>query len=469
MRSPIDTASRSDSGTRAESSQQLLGALRERGVGGVIVAGADPHGLMRGKRVAIEELPRLIAEGMPICEVIFALPVDEAEPVRPPAGHRGWFPRDGYPDILAMPDPASVRVLPWEPRSAIALSDFSLPGGAPLPVCPRRALRGVVERASRIGLEPLIGIEIELYLLRESADSVAAKRPVQLVPLSPGQRVYGVREGAGLDAVIRDSLRELGLAVESCHPEGGPGQFEIALAPAPALEAADQALLLRGAVKELAAREGLLATFMSRPRSDWFTSSLHLHASLLRDGEPAFCDPAQPHGISETMRRFAAGLLAHTGELSALMAPNPNSYRRFTPHSWAATTASWSVDNRTAGVRVLGERPAEIRLEQRRPGADANPYLAIAATLAAGLRGIEERYEPPELVEGDLYALPEGTVPGLPATLGEAVLAMEAGELAREWLGADLVSLLAVLQRAELEAQAAAVTDWETARYLEAL
>jgi glutamine synthetase len=268
---------------------------------------------------------------------------------------------------------------------------------------------------------------------------------------------------------LRSGLADLGLPFEACHPEAGPGQLEINLRRAPALTAADQAFVLRTAVKEVARREGLLATFMAKPRSDWPGSSCHLHLSLRADGRDAFHDPGAPDGVAPPMRAFAAGILAAMPELTGLMAPTPNSYRRFVAHSWAATTATWSPDNRSAGVRAVCDGPGATRLEHRQAGADANPYLVTAAALAAGLEGIRRELEPPAPVHGDLYALPAGTLPELPRTLAEATDLLERSRLAHDWLGPDFVAHQVALRRAELAAQAEAVTDWETARYLEAL
>jgi glutamine synthetase len=193
----------------------------------------------------------------------------------------------------------------------------------------------------------------------------------------------------------------------------------------------------------------LLATFMAKPRSDWPGNSCHLHLSL---GEG-------------TMRHFLGGLLEGMAELTAIFAPLPNSYRRFARNSWAGTTATWGVDNRSAGVRVIGP----TRVEHRQAGADANPYLAVAAALAAGLDGVQRGCEPPPPVAGNVYALADGAARPLPATLGEATDLLERSALARDWLGNDVVEHCVAMRRAELAAQAAAVTDWETARYLEAL
>jgi glutamine synthetase len=433
--------------------------LRRRGVETVILAGADTHGIMRGKRVPIAELDRAAERGIALCDVIWALPVDEVEPVQPPPGHNGWFPRAGYPDMLAIPDLETARIVPWHDRTALLLCDFVGQDGRAIPLSPRAVLRSVVERARSMGVEPIVGIELEFYALRETPRSVLTKRPSQLEAVDERPSVYGVVAASRHEdfaGAVRATLRDYGLAVEACAPEAGPGQFEVNVRAAPALQAADEAFLLKSAVKEIAARHGLLATFMAKPRSDWPGSSCHLHLSL-GAGTPA------------TMRRLIGGLLEGMAELTAIFAPTPNSYRRFTPYSWAATTATWSVDNRSAGVRAILDGDAIARVEHRQAGADANPYLAAAAALAAGLDGVRRACEPPPPIDGDVYALADGAVPALPATLGAATDLLERSALARDWLGDDVVDHCVAMRREELAAQSAAVTDWETARYLEAL
>jgi glutamine synthetase len=450
----------------------LAHQLRQRGVETVILAGADTHGIMRGKRVPIAELARVAERGIALCEVIWALPVDEAQPVPPPPGHAGYFPRAGYPDTVAVPDLATARVVPWHDRTALLLCDFVDRGGSAVPLSPRAVLRSVVARARSMGVEPILGIELELYLLRETPGSVVAKRPSQLTAVQERPSAYGVVAASRHEpfaGMVRDILLRYGLAVEACNPEAGPGQLEINLRAAPALQAADDAFLLKSAVKEIAARQGLLATFMAKPRSDWPGSSCHLHLSLLEGDSDGFHDPAAPDGMSATMRHFVGGLLAAMAELSAMFAPTPNSYRRLVPYSWAATTATWSLDNRSAGVRVVCDGDGATRVEHRQAGADANPYLAAAAALAAGLDGVQRACEPPAPIDADVYALPDGAVPPLPATFAEATDLLERSALARDWLGDDLVEQCVAMRRAELAAQAAAVTDWETSRYLEAL
>jgi glutamine synthetase len=432
--------------------------LGRRGVETVILAGADTHGIMRGKRVPIAELARAAERGIALCEVIWALPVDEHEPVEPPPEYAGYFPRPGYPDMRAVPDLETARIVPWHDRTALVLCDFVDHDGGAIPLSPRAVLRSVVERARAMGIAPTVGVELEFYVLRETPQSVLAKRPSQLVAVDGRPSVYGVVAASRNEpfaGAVRDTLLRYGLAVEACNPESGPGQFEINLRAAPALQAADEAFLLKSAVKEVAARQALLATFMAKPRSDWPGSSCHLHFSL------------RP-GTSSTMRHFIAGLLEGMAELTAIFAPTPNSYRRFVPYSWAGTSATWGIDNRSAGLRAICRGEGDTRVEHRQAGADANPYLAVAAALAAGLEGLRRGCEPPPPVDGDVYALDDAARP-LPATLGEAVDRLERSALARDWLGNDVVEHYVAMRRGELAAQATAVTDWETSRYLEAL
>jgi glutamine synthetase len=440
---------------------EYLGSLRRRGIETVILAGADTHGIMRGKRLPIAELDRAAQRGIALCDVVWALPVDEVEPVQPPPGHAGYFPRAGYPDMLAVPDLETARVVPWHDHTALLLCDFVSRDGSAIPLAPRAVLRSVVERARSMGFEPIVGVELEFYVLRETPQSVQAKRPSQLEAVEARPSVYGVVAASRQEpfaGTVRETLLRYGLPVEACNPEAGPGQFEINLRAAPALHAADEAFLLKNAVKEIAARQGLLATFMAKPRSDWPGSSCHLHLSL-----------GDEDGMSSTMRQFIGGLLAGMAELSALFAPTPNSYRRFVPHSWAGTTATWGVDNRSAGLRAICRGDGATRVEHRQSGADANPYLAVSAALAAGLDGLQRGCEPAPPIDGDVYALVDGAVRPLPATLGEATAMLERSALARDWLGDDVVEHYVAMRRAELAGQAVAVTDWETSRYLEAL
>ena len=466
------------SGLQAELSAQpdVMACLERHGIRTVVLGGSDTHGVMRGKRIPISQLPRVLEHGLALCDVFWVMHVDESDLVARPAGHTGYFPTEsqGYPDIVARPDPGTLRLVPWHEDTALLLCDWHLPhdGGA-VPISPRSVLARVVERTRQMGFEPLSAVELEFYLLREQVGTLHHKRPDELVPLQERPSTYGVVLGShqeDIAAIIREQMLEYGLPIEACNPETGPGQFEITMNYGPSLGAADDAFLFKSGVKEVAAKHDLLATFMAKPNSDWAGNSCHLHVSLRdENGVGCFHDPADPSKISKVMRHFAAGVLATMAEFTALMAPTPNSYRRFVPYSWAGTTATWGLDNRSAGLRAICEGDHGTRLEHRQPGGDANPYLATAALLAGGLHGISAEMEPPDLLDVDIYDLPAGRVPGLPTSLGEALDLLEASEVARTWFGDDFVGHFLEMKRSELRAQAVAVTDWEVARYLEAL
>ena len=455
---------------------EIVEDLRAQGVRTVIVCGVDTHGIMRGKRLPIDQFQRALDDGMALCDVFWVMHIDESDLVVRPEGYQGYFPteRNGYPDIVAYPDLQTLRIVPWHPDTALVIADWHLPHHAgPVPLDPRAVLRRVVERARSMGFEPFSALELEFYLLRETPASVRHRHSADLIPLDEQPSTYGVVLGSRQEPiarVIRESMLAYGVPIEACNPETGPGQFEINLRYGPSIKAADDAFLFKSGVKELAAQHDLLATFMAKPNAEWAGNSCHIHVSLqTTQGSPAFYDAEQEHGMSAVMRSFAAGVLTMMPAFTALMAPNLNSYRRYRPYSWAGTTATWGIDNRSTGLRAICEGPAGTRLEQRQAGGDANPYLATAAVLAAGLYGIERGLEPPPLIDADVYALPEGAVPGLPRSLAEAVQALQASDAARDWLGADVVDHYVLMKQAEIAAQASAVTDWEIARYLDAL
>ena len=455
--------------------RDVVADLREKGIETVILGGSDTHGIMRGKRVPIQQLARVLEHGLPVCDVFWVMHVDETALVERPEGHRGYFPteRNGYPDVYAIPDVGTVRVVPWHHRTALMLCDWAQHDGRPVPISPRAVLERVVARARAMGFEPYCGIELEFYLLRDTADSLPARHAGDLVSLQPRPSTYGVVMGSRqepIGRIVREHMLAYGLPIEACNPETGPGQFEINLRYAPALTAADHAFLFKTSVKEIAAQEGLTATFMAKPHSAWAGNSCHIHVSLAREeGHGAFHDARAAHGISTTMRHFVGGMLETMPELSAVMAPTPNSYRRFVPYSWAGTTATWGLDNRSAGLRAICEGEHGTRIEHRQAGGDVNPYLGAAAALAGGLHGIEHAIEAPDPVDADVYALARGAVPDLPRTLHDATERLAHSDMARGWLGEDFVGHYVEMKRAELEAQSRAVTDWEIARYLEAL
>jgi len=458
------------------SPSDIVGRLESDGISTVVLGGCDTHGVMRGKRIPVGQLAEVLEHGLPICDVFWVMHVDESDLVPRPDGYTGYFPTEttGYPDIHAVPDPATLRIVPWHPNTALFLCDWELPGHrGEVPIAPRALLRRVVDRAREMGYEPLSALELEFYLLREKAGTAHRKRPEELVPLQEVPSTYGVVMGSlqeDIGAVIRSRMLEYGLPLEACNPETGPGQFEITLRYGRSLASTDDAFLFKSGVKELAAQHDLLATFMAKPTTSWAGNSCHVHISL-RDSQDrgVFFDPHDPDGLSTTMRHFAGGVLSTMREFTALMAPTPNSYRRYVPYSWAGTTATWGIDNRSVGLRVICDGEKGTRLEHRQPGGDANPYLATAAALAGGLHGLINDIDPGDLTPGDVYSEPADQLTMLPTDLTEAIDLLEASRTARHWFGDDFVDHYVHMKRAEVKAQSIAVTDWEVARYLEAM
>ena len=240
----------------AQDAAGIVERLREQDVETVVLAGADTHGIMRGKRVPIGQLGRLLEHGMPLCDVLWVMHIDESALVTRPDGHAGYFPteRQGYPDILAVPDPSTLRIVPWHHRTALMLCDWRLMDGSEIPIAPRSVLRRVVERARAMGYEPQCALELEFYLLRETSGSLLSRHPADLVPLTERPSTYGVAMASRQEPIgrlIRESALAYGLPIEACNPETGPGQFEITLRYGGAVEAADNAFLFKAAVKEI--------------------------------------------------------------------------------------------------------------------------------------------------------------------------------------------------------------------------
>jgi glutamine synthetase len=436
----------------------------------VVTAFPDLYGRLVGKRITAGFfLDEVLSSGMHVCDYLLACDM-EMDPT-PGYSFTSW--ETGYGDLHAVPDLSSLRRAAWQERAAIVLCDaVDERDGAPIEVSPRRVLRRQLERLAAHGLYPSIGSELEFFLL---ADDYAAAHAKGYRKLAHSQRYvedYHVLSGGFAEPVvgaIRRALGASGIPVEFSKGEWGPGQHEINLRYAPALEMADRHVVYKLAAKEIAAAAGSSITFMAKLDERLAGSSLHIHASLWgADGSASFegghALEGAPVTASDTFRAFLGGLVAHTRELCLLLAPTTNSYKRYRPGTFAPTGLAWSYDNRTAGFRVVGRGPS-LRVECRIPGADANPYLAYAALLAAGLEGIEQQIDPGPAFRGDLYAA-EG-LPQVPHSLPAAIAAFEQSELARRALGDAVVSHLLHFARTEQAQIDDRVSDVERARYFE--
>jgi glutamine synthetase len=437
----------------------------------VVTAIPDLYGRLVGKRISasffLEEIAR---HGMHACDYLLACDM-EMDPT-PGYAFTNW--ESGYGDLRAVPDLATLRRAAWLERSALVLCDaVDDATGDLIPVAPRTILKRQIERARSRGFQAKMGSELELYLFRETYDSARAKDYRDLRTAGAYVEDYHVLSSTFSEDVL-GSVRRLvdasAIPVEFSKGEWGPGQHEINLRYAPALEMADRHVVYKTAVKEIAAAHDCAVTFMAKWRHDLAGSSLHVHSSLWDEADqPLFgrADapiPGTSVAVSETFRGYLGGLLAHARELGWFFAPTVNSYKRYREGTFAPTRIAWSLDNRTAGFRVVGRGPS-LRIECRIPGADANPYLVYAALLAAGLDGIERGLDPGEPFRGDAYRAAE--LPRVPESLSQAIAALEDSAFARAALGDAVVDHLLHFARTERDAARIAVTDFERARYFE--
>ena len=417
----------------------------------------DLHGVARGKDVPIAEFDHVLDHGLRFCAAVMGTDLRHT----PVVGGD-----EGYPDLIARPDMTTMATLPWEPGVASCLADLEpAEGGAPIPD-PRGAVRRAVESLRATGLDPIVGPELEFFLLRPDP---AAEHGVRRHVDQPSM-VYKVGPQADPGGIVRatiDGLAALGLRVLAFNHEFMNSQYEVNLCHTDALLAADWAFRLKAAVKDVAAQHGLVATFMGKPFNDQGGSGTHLHVSLNRDERNAFDAPAEEDGVSAELRAFSAGVLAHAAGLMALLNPTINAYRRIQPDSLAPTHANWGPDNRGTFIRIPPERGAAARIEIRVADGAANPYLAIAAILTAGAHGLREGLRPPPLVTGDAYrADPELIGPALPVSLDAALDALEGDEVLCRALGPEIVETFVAVKRFEIERHRAWVSDWQIAEYL---
>jgi glutamine synthetase len=430
------------------------------------VGGVDIDGVLRGKYISREKFASASETGLGFCDVVFGW--DSSDVLYDNIRVTGWH--TGYPDALARPDLSTFRLIPWEPNTAFFFLNFHQASGQPLAVSPRQVLKNVVAEARRMGFEPMVSAEFEFFLFKEDPHSIREKGYKDLRPLSPGMFGYSVLragEFSELAHSIMDSMQAMNVPLEGFHTETGPGVYEAALKYGEALSAADNATLFKSGIKQIAFRNGLTATFMAKWNAKLPGASGHLHQSLWNAGreDNLFYDGASHSKMSKIMRCYVAGQVELMPEFTALVCPTVNSYKRLVPGVWAPTNTTWGIDNRTAAVRVVSSpTPKAVRVEYRLAGADINPYLAIAASLASGLYGIEEELTPPDPVLGSAY---EADAKPLPHSLSEATALLKQSQVAEALLGSEFVDHYVRTREWEVRQHETAVTDWELERYFE--
>jgi len=446
------------------SHEELERALDEHGIRHHKMAAFDIDGVMRGKYVERSKFLSSAKSGFGFCDVVMGW--DSQDALLDNLKVSGWH--TGYRDAPVALDLGTLRKIPFEPDTAMLIGSFT---GDYAAVCPRNLLAKVVDKAKSMGLSPLGSLEYEFFVFDETPESVREKGYRNLKPLTPGMFGYSMlRSGVHHEIYheILDTMAQLRCPVEGLHTETGPGVIEAALGYTDALEAADRAAIFKTFLKILMQRRKLMATFMAKWSSQYPGQSGHIHVSMVdgKEGHNVFYDETKPHSMSQLMRWFVAGQLTYMPDVLAMVCSTVNSYRRLVPGMWAPVSVSWGVENRTTALRVIEGGPKAQRVEYRMGPADANPYLALAAAIATGLRGIEEKLELSDPVVGNAVGTSAKTLP-LPTTLDEAARNLGASNVAREMFGDAFVDHYAATREWEVRENRKWVSDWDLARYFE--
>ena len=430
----------------------------------VIVAGVDLQGRMYGKRCTAKSFIRDLSESVHTCDCNFGWDIEKM--LIPGLEFTGWH--KGYGDMTLVPDKSTLRLYPWFEKTALVLCDTYDHHGKLVSVAPRTILRRQLEHAASLGYQVMAAPEIEFFLFKETVDSSRDKDYNNLNVMSRFISDYDIYRSS-LDEWIVGQMRRnfeaAGIEIEGNKAEWGHGQFEINVVYAEALEMADRHVIFKNGVREMAAMNGIQATFMAKWNSQHSGNGCHLHMSLWKGDKPSFYDPKAERHVSDTMRYFLGGNMALAKDLQLFYAPTINSYKRYEDLSFAPTLLTWGGDNRTTAFRVAGEVKS-MRLENRIPGADCNAHLTYAAMIGAGLYGIENKIEPiGPYIQDNAYALPDP--PKLNRTLREAADSLESSIPARKILGDDVVDHYVGVARWEIKEFDRYVTDWERRRYFE--
>ena len=418
----------------------------------VLLGIPDVNGSIRGKALRPAAFESALRHGTVMTDLLLALdPTDT-----PISDYTKFGIRSGAGDLIVRPDPSTLHELTWRPGWKVCLATPSWPDGSECELASREVLRRILAGLAELGYEAVAAVEYELRLWNGESK-----------PLSSGLS-YSLGELGGFDGFLRalvPALEALGVELSAVHTEAGPGLLEINLGARPALRAADDAALTKLAVKDIAATMGLRASFLAKSAPGEEGSSGHIHLSCWSDGVNAF-RASEENALPAVLRSAIAGVLEHLPAASLLLNPTINSYKRLVPGWFAPVNASWGVENRSCAVRAIvrKDHPELCRLECRRPGADANPYLAIAAVAASAMDGIKRKLTPPPAIEGDAYS--RGELPELPGSLESAIRAFDSDKVLRQALDERFSDYFATSRAWEVKAFRETVTDWERDRYM---
>ena len=439
--------------------------VEERGLSHIKIGLFDNDGVMRGKYMSREKFFSSLDKGFSFCDVVLGW--DSQDQLYDNVTYTGWH--TGYPDAPARLLPDSCREIPLEENMLLFLGEFA---GQAEAVCPRATLRRVLTKAHDMGFDPYASFEYEFFMFEETPQSVRDKQYTNLTPMTPGWFGYSMIRNsthASLYHQILEMSELMDFPIEGIHTETGPGVLEAAISVDTALNAADKGALFKTFMKVLAQQNGLMATFMAKWSNDFPGQSGHIHISLRQkdNAKSAFFDDSQPDNISDLQRHFVAGQQRLMPQMLCMIAPTINSYSRMIPGFWAPTDASVGIDNRTTALRIIPGSDNSQRVEHRLGAADANPYIALAAALGAGLIGIEKKWEPENMITGNAYDQEHPKHLALPRTLWDAAQELKKSEAARSLFGNAFVDHFAASREWEEREFRQHITDWELRRYFE--
>ncbi|HEY6502732.1 MAG TPA: glutamine synthetase family protein [Chitinophagaceae bacterium] len=447
--------------------KEIIQYVKDHPSGKVRIAMADIDGILRGKYISSEKFLSVVESGMGFCDVVFGW--DAADVTYDNVQYTGWH--TGYPDAPAAVDINTFRKIPWENDVPFFLAELADAKGSPAYVCPRQLLKKILNEANKQGYTPFFSQEFEWYNFAETPQTANDKQFKNLIPLTPGMFGYSILRSSLENHYFTDLfelLKKFNVPLEGIHTETGPGTYEAAITYSGILEAADRALLFKTAVKEIAYKHGIMATFMAKINENLPGCGGHIHQSLWDKAgkKNLFYNEKDKTKMSELMKSYVAGQLYCLPHILPMFAPNINSYKRLVEGAWAPTTLTWGMDNRTVALRILSGSSKSCRLETRVIGSDVNPYLAMAACLAAGLYGIKNKLKLKQPASaGNGYKDRSHGV--LPSTLIEAAQQMKQSKVAKELFGSAFVEHFTATREWEWRQHLKAVTDWEYKRYFE--
>ena len=431
----------------------------------VLACFVDMQGRLMGKRFHAVNFVETSFEETHCCNYLLATDLE----MTTPDGYASTNWASGYGDYVMKPDLSTIRPVPWLEGTAMVLCDIlDHHNYEPVPHSPRAMLKKQIAKLEALGFEAKMATELEFFLFENSLDDIRKSGFRDLKPISgynEDYHIFQTTKEEGIMRPIRNHLFAAGLPIENSKGEAEAGQEELNIRYSPALDCADYHSIAKHAIKEIAWQHGHAATFLPKWHKDRIGSSSHVHQSLWKDGEAAFFDKSRTHGMSVLMGHYMAGLIKYAPDYTYFLAPYVNSYKRFSKGTFAPTKTVWSVDNRTAGFRLCGEGTKGVRIECRIGGSDLNPYLAQAAMLAAGIKGIEDALELAPPTTGDIYQ--DAKAADIPQTLWAATETLRASAFLREAMGDEVVDHYTQAAVWEQEEFDRAVTDWEIARGFE--